>query len=134
MTSTFAKVILSAEGELKDFVLSKSSVFQHRIIGEKEAEKKLKIKAQEVASEHPYCILHFDGKKVEYASGEKQERVMICLQQVGSGSQGRFLGAPQLPSRSGAAQCEALVRYIDSNGIENHLWPLLGYHSVQYWL
>ena len=73
MTSTFAKVILSAEGELKDFVLSKSSVFQHRIIGEKEAEKKLKIKAQEVASEHPYCILHFDGKKVEYASGEKQE-------------------------------------------------------------
>ena len=35
VTSIFAKVILSAGGELKDFVLSKSSVFRHRIIGEK---------------------------------------------------------------------------------------------------
>ena len=47
--------------------------------------------------------------------------MIICLQQVGSGSQGRFLGAPQLPSGSGAAQCEALIRYIDDHGIENQL-------------
>jgi len=41
VTSLFAKIILSGEGKLKDFVLSKSSTFRHRIIAEKETEKKL---------------------------------------------------------------------------------------------
>ena len=38
----------------------------------------------------------------------------------------RFLGAPQTPDGTGAAQYEALVRYVDDSGIENlligHVW------------
>ena len=119
--SLFAKIILSAGGELKDFVLSKSSSYRHRILAEKDAERKLNIKYECLSAASPYGILHFDGKKVKFESGEVEEHLIICLQQVASGSQGRFLGAPQLPDGTGAAQCEALVRYIDENGIENQL-------------
>ena len=74
-----------------------------------------------MSAESPYGILHFDGKKVKFESGVVEERLIICLQQVASGDQGRFLGAPLLPDGTGAAQCVALVRYIDQNGIENQL-------------
>jgi hypothetical protein len=121
VTSLFAKIILSSGGDLKDFVLSRSSTYRHRILSEKEAEKKLNLKSQSLAADNPYGILHFDGKKIKYESGDIQERLIICLQQVASNVQGRFLGAPQLPDGTGAAQCEALVRYIDNNGIENQL-------------
>ena len=120
-TSLFAKIIISSGGELKDFVISKSSSYRHRILAEKEAEKKLKIKYESLSAASPYGILHFDGKKVKFESGEVEEHLIICLQQVASESQGRFLGAPQLPNGKGAAQCEALIRYIDENGIENQL-------------
>ena len=126
VTSLFAKVILSGGGELKDFVLSKSTAWRQRIIGEKEAEKKLKLKAEALYGQNPYGVLHFDGKKVKFESGAVEERLVICLQHVNSGDIARFLGAPQTPNGKGAAQCEALVRYIDDNGVEDqiigHCW------------
>ena len=70
--------------------------------------------------------MHWDGEKVKFASGEVKERLVICLQHVGSEDQPRFLGAPQTPDGTGAAQCEALVRYVDESGIGNlligHVW------------
>ena len=120
-TSLVARVILSAGGDLRNFVISKSTTYRHRILAEKDVEQKLNLKSKSLPPDNPYGIIHFDGKKVKYESGDVQERLVICLQQVASESQGRFLGAPQLPNGTGAAQCEALVRYIDDNGIENQL-------------
>ena len=48
--------------------------------------------------------MHWDGKKVKFASGEVQERLIIRLQQVGAKDQPRFLGAPQTPDGTGAVQ------------------------------
>lgn len=121
VTSLFAKVILSGGGELKDFVLSKSTAWRQRILGEKEVEKKLKLKAEALYGKNPYGVLHIDGKKVKFESGAVEERLVICLQQVDSGEIPRFLGAPQTPNGKGAAQCEAMIRYIDDNGIEDQL-------------
>ena len=61
--------------------------------------------------------MHWDGKKFKFASGEVQERLVICLQQVRSEDQPRSLGAPRTPDGTGAAQCEALVRHVDVSGI-----------------
>ena len=70
--------------------------------------------------------LHLE--KFKFASGEVQERLVICLQQVRSEDQPRFPGAPQTPDGTGAAQCEALVRHVDGSGIENlligHVWDI----------
>ena len=84
----------------------------YRILAEKEAEKKLKIKYESLSAASPYGILHFYEKKVKFQSGDVEERLIICLQQMASELQGRFLGAPQLPVGTGAAQCVALVRYM----------------------
>ena len=61
------------------------------------------------------------GKKIKYESGDIQERLVICLQQICSITQPRFIGAPQLPDGKGVSQCEALIRYIDKHGIEKQL-------------
>ncbi len=126
ITSLYAKIIVSGGGDLKDFVMSKSSTWRHRISGEKEVEKKLKIKLQEMSAKNPYAILHWDGKKVKFETGDDEEHLIICLQQVSSEQQPQFLGAPQTPDGTGVAQVEALVRYIDDTGIENqvvgHVW------------
>ena len=111
VTSLFAKIIMSSGGELRDLVISKFTSYRHRILAEKEAEKKLQIKYETLSAKSPYHILHFDGKKVKFESGDVGERLIICLQQVASGDQGRFLGTPLLPDGTGAAQCVALVRY-----------------------
>ena len=84
----------------------------YRILAEKEAEKKLKIKYESQSTASPYGILHFCEKKVKFQSGDVEERLIICLQQMASELQGRFLGAPQLPVGTGAAQCVALVQYM----------------------
>jgi hypothetical protein len=126
ITSLYAKIIVSGGGELKDFVMSKSSAWRQRIQGEKEIEKKMKIEFNELSSKNPYGILHWDGKQVKFQSGDIEERLVICLQQVCSEKQPHFLGAPQTPDGTGAAQVEAIVRYIDDSGIEDqiigHVW------------
>ena len=87
----------------------------------------------EESAKNPYKILHWDGKKVKFASGDIQEHLAICLQQVSSGKQPHFLAAPQTPDGTGAAQCEAVVRYIDDNGIEDqiigHVWDTTAANS-----
>ena len=47
---------------------------------------------------------------MKFESGDVEEHLIICPQQVASGSLGRFLGAPQLPDGTEAAQYGALVR------------------------
>ena len=126
IVSLYAKIIVSGGGELKDFVMSKTSAWRQRIKGEKETEKKMKIEFKELSLKNPYGILHWDGKQVKYASGEVEERLAICLQQVGSEKQPTFLGAPQTPDGKGVSQVEAIVRYIDDSGTEDqiigHVW------------
>ena len=126
VTSLYAKIIVSGGGDLKDFVLSKTSTWRHRIAGEKQAEKKLKIRFKELSSSYPYGILHWDGKQVKFQSGDVEERLVLCLQHVNSETQPQFLGAPQTPDGTGAAQAEAVVRYIDDCGVEDqvigHVW------------
>ena len=84
------------------------------------------MKTESLCEKHPYAVLHFDGKKVLFDSGVAEERLIICAQQVDSGENPRFLGAPQTQDGTGAAQCEAIVRYVDDNGIEDqvigHCW------------
>ena len=58
---------------------------------------------------------------MKFESGAVEERLVICLQQVDSKEILRFLGAPQTPNGKGAAQYEAMIRYIDDNGIEDQL-------------
>ena len=103
-TSLFAKIILSGGGDLHDFVISKTTFWRQRIIGEKQAEKKLKLKSEALSEKNLYGILHFDGKKVQFNSREVHERLVICLQQVDSEEIPKFLGAPQTENGKGAAQ------------------------------
>ena len=63
-TSLYAKIIISGGGELKDFVISKSSTWRQRIAAEKETENKLKLRQNEESTKNPYKILHWDGKKL----------------------------------------------------------------------
>ena len=107
VTSIYTKIVMSGGGELKDSVMSKASTWRNRIKDEKEVERKMKLEVKELSAKHPYTTMHSDGKKVTFASGEVQERLVICLQQVGLEDQPRFLGAPQTPDGTGAAQCEA---------------------------
>ena len=103
LTSINAKTVLSGGGELKDFVMSKASTWRNRIKAEKEVERKMKLEVKELSAKHPHTIMHWDGKKIKFASGEVQERLVICLQQVGSEDQPRFLGAPQTPDGTGCS-------------------------------
>ena len=126
ITTLYSKIIVSGGGDLKDFVMSKTTTWRHRIAGEKAAEQKLKIRLQGISEKHPYGILHWDGKNVKFQSGKVEEHLVICLQRVSSDEQPHFLGAPQTPNGTGVAQAEAVVRYIDETGVEDqliaHVW------------
>ena len=87
MTSIYAKIALSGGEELKDFAMSKASTWRNRIQAEGEVEQKMKLELKELSAKHLYTIMHWDGKKAKFASGEVQERLVICLQQVGSEDQ-----------------------------------------------
>ena len=132
-TSLYAKIVLSGGGDLNQFVISKSTTQRHRILSEKKAEEKLSLKFQDISREHPYGILHWDGKKVDFESGASEEHLVICYQHVGSDKQPQFIGAPQTPNGTGAAQAEAIVRYIDSCGVEDqiigHVWDTTASNS-----
>ena len=125
-TSLYAKIILSGGGDLKDFVISKSSTFRHRILAEKETEAKMKLRFNELTADNPYAILHWDGKIVKFQSKVTEDHLVICLQHVSSGTQPQFVSAPQTPNGTGVAECEAVVRYIDQLKIEDqiigHVW------------
>lgn len=126
VTSLYAKVILSGGGDLNKFVISKSTIHRQRILAEKAAEEKLKIRFEELSAEKPYGILHWDGKQIKFNSGDVEEHLVICFQHVGSDKQPQFLGAPHTVNGKGAAQCEAIIRYVDDGGFEEqiigHVW------------
>ena len=125
-TSVYAKVILCGGGDLKDFVLSKSSMERHRIAAEKEVEQKLNLDFTKISQERSYGILHWDGKQIKFTSGDVEEHLIICFQHVGSDTQPKFIAAPHTSNGTGAAQCEAVIRYVDECGVEDqiigHVW------------
>ena len=110
----FGKIINLGQGDVHDFIMSRSTVWRHRIKAESEAAEGLYNTFQEthVNLQGRHYLVHWDGKKVEYASGEKEDRLCILIHVVET-DHTQFIGAPQTPDGTGAAQCEAIARYSD---------------------
>ena len=117
----FAKIIRMGQGELKDFVLSRTSVWRQRISGEKKAADDLYDKWKKLLEDPSIkVILQWDGKKVKYETGTVEDRLFIVLHTIPDG-RSRFIGAPRTPDGTGAAQCEAIARYTDLWGVNDRV-------------
>ena len=109
----FAKMINLGGGDVHDFILSRTTVWRQRIAGETQAAEKIYEKYQSLLKDPlTYCVLQWDGKKIEYADGETHDRLCILLHTLPSG-RSQFIGAPRTPNGTGTAQCEAILRYTD---------------------
>ena len=117
----FAKIIQLGKGNVHDFILSRSSVWRQRITGEKEAADQVFHKFKSLLeSTDEHIILQWDGKKVAYSSGEIHDRLCILLHTLPSGRT-QFVGAPRMPDGTGAAQCEACIRYADLWNVQSNV-------------
>ena len=100
-------------GDVHDFILSRTTVWRQRIAGETQAAEKIYEKYQSLLKDPlTYCVLQWDGKKIEYADGETHDRLCILLHTPPSG-RSEFIGAPRTPNGTDTAQCEAILRYTD---------------------
>ena len=117
----FAKIIQLGQGDIHDFIMSRTTIWRQRIIGEKEVAERIFEKFyQSLDGNKIYVIFQWDGKKVKYQSGTQHDRLCIIVHTLPDGRT-QFIGAPRTPDGSGAAQCEALIRYADLWGVTLHI-------------
>ena len=117
----FAKIIQLGHGDIHDFIMSRTTIWRQRIIGEKKVAEKIFEKFQQsLEGKTIFVILQWDGKKVKYQSGAEQDRLCIVLHTLPDGRT-QFIGAPRTPDGSGDGQCEALIRYADLWGVALHI-------------
>ena len=76
-------LIVNSGGSINDVPLSVGSIYRHRLQAREQVATQLFNKWQETKPKHP--VLHCDSKLIEYLSGDKEERIAVCISGTANG-------------------------------------------------
>ena len=62
-------------------------------------------------TEHDFVVLHFDGKIIQYVSGDTEDRLAIGIS-VPNFMKGQFLASPAMPSGKGASMANCVEQTV----------------------
>ena len=109
--STFVK---AGGGDINDTSLSISTIWRQRRSEVTASAIDIRNNVKKYAlsvTDHDFVVLHFDGKIIQYISGECDDRLAICIS-VPNYISGQFLASPAIPRGTGLLMANCLNKTV----------------------